>query len=58
MIISITNLKGGTGKSTVSTNLAVNFSHMEYRVCIVDTDTNGSSVHWSGLRPDDYPIIT
>ena len=58
MIISVTSLKGGVGKSTISQNLAVCFAHMGYRTAIIDTDTNASSVHWSGLREDDLPSIT
>ena len=58
MIISVTSLKGGVGKSTISQNLAVCFAHMGYRVAIVDTDTNASSVHWSGIREEEYPHIT
>ncbi|MCW3805742.1 AAA family ATPase [Plebeiibacterium marinum] len=57
MIISISSLKGGTGKSTLSTNLAVCFSHMGYKTIIIDTDTNGSSIRWSGLRADDLPEV-
>ncbi len=58
MIISITSLKGGVGKSTISQNLAVCFAHMGYKTAIVDTDTNASSVHWSGLREEGLPEIT
>jgi len=58
MIISVTSLKGGVGKSTISQNLAVCYAHMGYKVAIVDTDTNASSVHWSGLRSEDLPHIT
>ncbi|WP_430809476.1 MULTISPECIES: ParA family partition ATPase [unclassified Carboxylicivirga] len=58
MIISISSLKGGTGKSTICTNLAVCFSTMGYKTLIIDTDTNGSSVKWSGLRPEDKPCVT
>ena len=58
MIISVTSLKGGTGKSTISQNLAVCFAHMGYRVAIIDTDTNGSSVHWSGVREESERAIT
>ncbi|MEL6639590.1 MAG: ParA family partition ATPase [Bacteroidota bacterium] len=58
MIIAITSLKGGVGKSTISQNLAVCFAHMGYRVAIIDTDTNASSVHWSGIRSEDHPPIT
>lgn len=57
MIISITTLKGGTGKSTISQNLAVCFAEMGYRVTIVDTDLNASSMHWSGLRPEEKKRI-
>ena len=58
MIISVTSLKGGVGKSTISQNLAVCFAHMGYKVAIVDTDTNASSVHWSGIREEEMPQIT
>ena len=58
MIISITSLKGGVGKSTISQNVAVCFAHMGYKVAIVDTDLNASSVHWSGMRGEDMPHIT
>lgn len=57
MIISITSLKGGVGKSTLTQNLAVCFAHTGYRTCIVDADTNQSSLKWSGLRAEDLPGI-
>lgn len=57
MIISITSLKGGSGKSTIAMNLAVCFAHAKYKVCIVDTDTNQSSYRWQGLRPEDLPKV-
>ena len=57
MIISVVSLKGGTGKSTLSQNLAVCYAHAGYKVTIVDTDVNGSSVRWSGLREEDLPHI-
>lgn len=58
MIIAITSLKGGVGKSTLSQNLAVCFAHMDYKVAIVDADINASSERWSGLRDNDkYPPV-
>jgi chromosome partitioning protein len=57
MIITVTSLKGGVGKSTITQNLAVAFAHMGYKVAVVDADTNLSSVRWSGLRPEDLPTI-
>jgi chromosome partitioning protein len=57
MIISITSLKGGVGKSTFATNIAVCFAHAGYKVAIIDTDMNASSVHWSGIRSEELPQI-
>ena len=37
MVISVTNLKGGVGKSTVAQNMAVGFAHKKYKVCILAT---------------------
>ena len=57
MIISVTSLKGGVGKSTIAQNLAVCFAQAGYKTCIVDADTNQSSVRWSGLREESLPSI-
>lgn len=57
MIISVTSLKGGVGKSTIAQNLAVCFAHTGYKVCIVDVDTNQSSLRWSGLRDENLPGV-
>jgi chromosome partitioning protein len=32
-------------------------AHIGYKVAIVDTDTNASSVHWSGIRAEDLPPV-
>jgi chromosome partitioning protein len=53
MIVSVLNIKGGVGKTTVATNLAVGLSKGKNRICIVDADPQGSSLRWSGKRPDD-----
>ena len=58
MIISVTNLKGGVGKSTIAQNLAVCFAHMEYKVCIIDTDTNQTSMKWVSFREEEMPNIS
>ena len=60
MIIGITNLKGGVGKSTLSQNLAVSLAHKGYTVCILDTDLEQrSSMKWHGLREQkpDVPVF-
>jgi chromosome partitioning protein len=58
MVIAVTNLKGGVGKTTIATNIAVCLAHKGYDVCIVDTDLGQqSSMEWSGNRsPDLKPI--
>jgi chromosome partitioning protein len=58
MIIGVTNLKGGVGKTTIAQNLAVCFAHMGFKTCIVDTDTNSNSLSWSAAREEDLPSIT
>jgi chromosome partitioning protein len=41
MIITITNRKGGVGKSTIATNLAAGLATKGYRIGVVDTDSQG-----------------
>jgi len=53
MVISVTNLKGGVGKTTIATNLAVNLVHLGHEVCIVDTDLGQqSAMEWAGNRAE------
>jgi chromosome partitioning protein len=53
MVIAITNLKGGVGKTTLTVNLAVEFAKRGKRVCIVDTDLGQkSAMEWAGNREE------
>lgn len=58
MVISVTNLKGGVGKTTITTNLAVCFASKGKRVCIVDTDlSQKSSMEWAGSRDENVAKV-
>lgn len=57
MIIAISNLKGGVGKTTVTQNLAVALVFIDYSVAILDTDQNGNSLAWSGVRDEELKSI-
>lgn len=58
MVIAVTNLKGGVGKTTIATNLAVSLAYQNFDVCIVDTDLGQqSSMEWSGNRSQDLKSI-
>lgn len=51
MIISVTNLKGGVGKSTLAQNLAVMLAKKGYSLCLADTDVEQqTSMKWAGVR--------
>lgn len=58
MVIAVTNLKGGVGKTTIATNIAVCLAYHNFDVCIVDTDLGQqSSMEWSGNRSEDLKPI-
>lgn len=62
MIISVTNLKGGVGKSTLAQNLAVYLAKKGRKLCIADTDVEQqTSVKWgsvrTGIEEEEIPEI-
>ncbi len=50
MIILIGGEKGGTGKTTIATNLAAIRAKKGHDVLLVDTDKQGSASSWSDIR--------
>jgi chromosome partitioning protein len=58
MIISVLNIKGGVGKTTVATNLAVGVAKTGKSVLVIDTDTQGSAVAWRGERDEERAAVT
>jgi chromosome partitioning protein len=58
MIIAVTNLKGGVGKSTVAQNLAVCYANSGKKVCILDTDLKQrTTMRWAGERAETLPPV-
>ena len=56
MIISFLNQKGGTGKTTVSTNVAAELAYRGYKVLLVDADPQATSLRWAAERPMEKPL--
>lgn len=56
--VMVLNAKGGCGKSTLSTNVAVFFAREGHKVCIADYDPQRSSLDWLKQRPPDLPAIS
>ncbi len=56
--VMVLNSKGGCGKSTLSTNVAVFFARGGHQVCIADYDPQRSSLDWLAQRPGDLPPIS
>ena len=59
MILLVGGEKGGTGKSTIATNLAVWLVRAGRDVCLVDCDPQGSAAAWVGARQEDpsLPVV-
>jgi chromosome partitioning protein len=56
--IMVLNAKGGCGKSTLATNIAVSFAKDGHQVCIADYDSQRTSLDWLAQRPADLPPIS
>ena len=56
--IMVLNAKGGSGKSTMATNLASYYANHGNKVALVDFDPQHSSLDWLKERPVGRPGIT
>lgn len=57
-IISVTQQKGGAGKTTLTANLGAYFSHLGHKVLLIDTDPQGSLSMWFEIRQNNLPNNT
>ena len=53
-IIAFSNQKGGSGKTTVSANLAVLWANSGYKVAVIDADAQKSLTYWLTARKKYY----
>ena len=53
-IISFANQKGGSGKTTLSANLAVLWANSDYKVAVIDSDAQKSLTYWLEARKKYY----
>jgi chromosome partitioning protein len=55
--IQIANPKAGSGKTTLSVNIAGYLANQGHRVAMLDLDRQKSATAWVAARPDDLPGI-
>jgi chromosome partitioning protein len=55
-IIAVVNQKGGSGKTTISMQLAGALSRRKGRVLVVDADPQGTATRWAASAEDDHPF--
>tara|TARA_Y100001970_G_C14256783_1_gene876114 strand:+ start:2437 stop:3069 length:633 start_codon:yes stop_codon:yes gene_type:complete len=53
-VIAFSNQKGGSGKSTLSANIAVLWSNSGYKVAVIDADAQKSLTYWLSERKKYY----
>ena len=60
MIITVGSNKGGTGKTTTATNIAIALAKQGKEVCLVDADFQRSASRWNQDRQESklFPSIT
>lgn len=55
--ILVANPKGGSGKTTLATNLAGSLAARKEKVFLLDLDRQQSSLNWLTIRPAEKPVI-
>jgi chromosome partitioning protein len=58
-IIALVTQKGGAGKSTLASSLAVAAHESGERVCLIDLDSQGTLTNWGKTRGEaDIPVVS
>lgn len=55
-IVCVVNQKGGTGKTTITMQLAGTLAARGYAVMVVDADEQGTALRWSAAAAEDRPF--
>ena len=55
--VLVANIKGGCGKTTLATNLAVAFAVAGRATALADADRQKSSLQWCQTRPEGVPAV-
>lgn len=56
-VVSVHSLKGGTGKTMIATNLAVEAEHAGHTVAIIDLDPPATAAKWGDHREAESPAV-
>ena len=56
-VVSIHSLKGGTGKTMITTNLAVEAERAGHTVAIIDLDPPATATKWGDHRESESPAV-
>ena len=56
-VVAILNPKGGSGKTTLATNVGGCLHKREYKTLIIDTDPQGSALEWQQSQSDSAPDL-
>jgi len=55
-VVAVLNQKGGSGKTTIATNLARAFELDARRVALIDADPQGTASEWASRHEDTPPV--
>jgi len=56
-VIAIVNQKGGSGKTTVSVNLAAALVEQQRKVLLIDIDPQANASQWFGFKDEDRGLL-